>query len=364
MLGPFKGKRGSILAATAGLCLLAITPAGATGPSTAIGRLQSDDASLASKSRAAVLQLYSLDARLSTAQSRLAALRDVRRKLEQQRGWLLHEQTIAKLDTRLSQDQLASRLRFIYDHGATSSLDILMGAQSIGDAITQLDDVNKVTASNTDVLVQVQSSRRHLAALSRNLAARRLSIESATTEAAATVSQLEALRASRAAYVDDLAQRRSLDARRIATLQAQAQTASARAQTLTANATSRQQTAAVVSSPLSTPDLTAAQLLPAAQLPATQGPVSQLPGTRTLTVVATGYDLSGRTSTGLPVGWGIAAVDPSVIPLGTRIVIPGYGEAIAADTGGSIVGSTIDLWFPTASQAVAWGRRTITISLA
>jgi 3D (Asp-Asp-Asp) domain-containing protein len=82
-----------------------------------------------------------------------------------------------------------------------------------------------------------------------------------------------------------------------------------------------------------------------------------------LTVSATAYDLPGRTSTGLPVGWGIAAVDPSVIPLGTHIVIPGYGVAVAADTGSAVVGATIDLWFPTEAQADAWGRRTVTIDV-
>jgi 3D (Asp-Asp-Asp) domain-containing protein len=92
-------------------------------------------------------------------------------------------------------------------------------------------------------------------------------------------------------------------------------------------------------------------------------PSATLSGGEALTVVATGYDLLGRTSTGLPVGWGVAAVDPSVIPLGTHLTIPGYGEAIAADTGSSVRGSTIDLWFPTVSKANAWGRRSITISL-
>jgi len=56
-------------------------------------------------------------------------------------------------------------------------------------------------------------------------------------------------------------------------------------------------------------------------------------------------------------------VDPSVIPLGTRMTIPGYGEGVAADTGGAIQGATIDLWFPTAADAAAWGRRTVTITL-
>jgi uncharacterized protein YabE (DUF348 family)/3D (Asp-Asp-Asp) domain-containing protein len=54
----------------------------------------------------------------------------------------------------------------------------------------------------------------------------------------------------------------------------------------------------------------------------------------------------GITSTGVPVTKGIVAVDPSVIPYGTRMYIPGYGFGVAADTGGAIVGDIIDLGFP------------------
>jgi cystine transport system substrate-binding protein len=52
-----------------------------------------------------------------------------------------------------------------------------------------------------------------------------------------------------------------------------------------------------------------------------------------------------------------------VIPLGTRMTVPGYGEAVAADTGSAVSGATIDLWFPSIAQANAWGRRTVTIVL-
>jgi 3D (Asp-Asp-Asp) domain-containing protein len=52
-----------------------------------------------------------------------------------------------------------------------------------------------------------------------------------------------------------------------------------------------------------------------------------------------------------------------VIPLGTHMTVPGYGEAIAADVGTAVVGPIIDLWFPTYAQAAAWGRRSVTISL-
>ena len=53
----------------------------------------------------------------------------------------------------------------------------------------------------------------------------------------------------------------------------------------------------------------------------------------------------GIAATGVPVHRGIVAVDPSVIPLGSRIYVPGYGEAVAADTGSAVVGNIIDLGF-------------------
>lgn len=54
----------------------------------------------------------------------------------------------------------------------------------------------------------------------------------------------------------------------------------------------------------------------------------------------------GITATGVPVDRGIVAVDPSLIPLGTRMYVPGYGYAVAADTGGGIRGAMIDLGYP------------------
>jgi 3D (Asp-Asp-Asp) domain-containing protein len=59
----------------------------------------------------------------------------------------------------------------------------------------------------------------------------------------------------------------------------------------------------------------------------------------------------------------VVAVDPTVIPLGTRMYIPGYGPGIAADTGTAIKGLRIDLWFPTLEQTYQWGKRTVTITL-
>jgi 3D (Asp-Asp-Asp) domain-containing protein len=73
------------------------------------------------------------------------------------------------------------------------------------------------------------------------------------------------------------------------------------------------------------------------------------------------YGCSGITAIGLPAGRGIVAVDPSVIPLGTRLYIKGYGLALAGDTGGAIHGDRIDLGFESTAAAEEFGRRPVRV---
>lgn len=90
--------------------------------------------------------------------------------------------------------------------------------------------------------------------------------------------------------------------------------------------------------------------------------------TAALSMVATAYTAacsgcSGITAIGRPAGHGIVAVDPSVIPLGTRMFIPGYGHAVAGDTGGAIRGHRIDLGFNSSAEANQFGRRPVHVYL-
>lgn len=80
------------------------------------------------------------------------------------------------------------------------------------------------------------------------------------------------------------------------------------------------------------------------------------------TMLATAYTPGdGVTATGVQAKKGVVAVDPRVIPLGTRVYIPGYGEAIAADTGGAIKGLRIDLCFATHREAINFGRKPVKV---
>ena len=86
----------------------------------------------------------------------------------------------------------------------------------------------------------------------------------------------------------------------------------------------------------------------------------------TMHMVATAYTSScsgcdGVTAMGYRAGHGVVAVDPNYIPLGSKLYIPGYGYAIAGDTGGAIRGNRIDLGFNSVADAIEFGRREITV---
>lgn len=116
---------------------------------------------------------------------------------------------------------------------------------------------------------------------------------------------------------------------------------------------------------------------PAAPAPAS-APAEKAPAAastqsgKTMTVSATAYTAycvgcSGTTATGIDLrsnpNQKVIAVDPSVIPLGSKVWVEGYGEAIAGDTGGAIKGNKIDVFIPSQGAALDWGRKNVTIKV-
>lgn len=89
---------------------------------------------------------------------------------------------------------------------------------------------------------------------------------------------------------------------------------------------------------------------------------------KTLSMEATAYSGGTLTAMGLkpvrdPGGISTIAVDPSIIPLGSKVYIPGYGYAIASDTGGVIKGNIIDLYMNSHDECISWGRRQVTLHI-
>jgi 3D (Asp-Asp-Asp) domain-containing protein len=322
-------------AVASAVVLLAPASGGGAGPDA--GTLRQQNVQIAASRHSAVLALYAIDSKLERTHARLATLVDQASRLRAERASARRALKLARHDTALADRRLAARLRVLYEQGEVSPMEVLLGARSLDEAVTALDNLDRIAAQDKHVLAEVRRARRALLRLDRAIAARQARIARLEASATATASALSAARAAKSSYLDQLASQKRLNDVRIAAIEARARAAEAR-------------TASILRVP------------PAdAVTPASPPQISV--GTRSLTVTATGYALGGRTATGLPVGWGVVAVDPSVIPLGTRLTVPGYGEAVAADVGSGVAGATIDLWFPSVEQAQGWGRRTVTITL-
>jgi peptidoglycan DL-endopeptidase CwlO len=331
------------LAACSVVALGIALPASGAGPSSSLRqqaqRLTQENSAIASHSRAAVLMLYSLDSRLTEAQGRLASVRAQAAAVDRQAAEIRRELRIARGVLTASQADLAARLRALYQQGDSDPLAIVLGAKTLDDALTAMQTANAAAATDRAIVARARASRDRYVVLRDRLATRAEKLRALQASVSATVNALASAKASRVAYLQQLAAQRSLNQAQIGSLESRAQSIEANARRVAVA-----QTVSTVSS--------SAPVAP---------PTPAGPGT--MTVTATAYTLQGATATGAPVGYGVVAVDPSVIPLGTRLTIPGYGEGVAADTGGAIQGAVIDLWFPTAAQAAAWGRRTVTITL-
>ncbi|EHB2646284.1 DUF348 domain-containing protein [Listeria monocytogenes] len=90
-------------------------------------------------------------------------------------------------------------------------------------------------------------------------------------------------------------------------------------------------------------------------------------GGKTYRMESTAYSGGGTTAYGINLsanpGLKVIAVDPRIIPLGSKVWVEGYGEAIAGDTGGAIKGNIVDVYFPNEIQCYSWGRRMVTVKV-
>jgi 3D (Asp-Asp-Asp) domain-containing protein/peptidoglycan hydrolase CwlO-like protein len=297
------------------------------------------------QSHEALLELYAVESSLARAR------RDVDR-LRSHMALVTADLASAERHTRIvarslaaSRARVAVLLKALYVEAPADPIAIVLGATSLEEALEGIDGLSRAAAQNRRLAREAREYASSLVELRHALADQRAALAAAESAASAAVAALEQRAAERASTVSALRAEGSLTRRRIAVLETKARAAELQSTELAAS--------------LATPTSTS----PAQPL-ATGLDQQPDPGAgRTLVVDAVAYHLPGSTASGLPVGPGVIAVDPSVIPLGTRVYVPGYGNAVAADTGSAIIGNIIDLWMPSTPHANAWGRRTVTITI-
>jgi cystine transport system substrate-binding protein len=315
-----------VAACLAALAAIQLPAASGAGSSSELREraqaLRDENAALAGRARSAWLSSVSLGTRLEQTRAGLVRLQARTQSIAAQRAEADQSLRLARRTLALSQQRLADRVRILYQQGDADAMSVLVGARSLDEAISGLEHIRRIASQDKLVIEQAKAARARLIVATKRLAAQEAQARRAEAATAATLAALEAARREEASRLASFRAEQSSNSSTISSLESQAREL--------------------------------AQVAP---------PQASPQGGGTMTVTATGYSLSGRTSTGVSVGYGIVAVDPSVIPLGTKMTIPGYGEGVAADTGGAMVGARIDLWFPTRAEALAWGSRTVSITL-
>ena len=143
---------------------------------------------------------------------------------------------LARLDARISQNRLAARLRFIYDHGDTSTLELLLGARSLDDALDPARQCQPRRVREHDVLAQLTSAQHQLVRLSHSLALDARSPDRGDARACRARSSRWRRRGRSGRRTSTGSRAACLDAAQIARLGAQARAAAARSEQLQAAA--------------------------------------------------------------------------------------------------------------------------------
>ena len=297
--------------------------------------LRARNDALAAGSQSAFESLATIESRLAQAQAELASFRARSAEVEAERREVGEQLAITRSAVRRTRVALARRLQHLYEEEHPDVLGVVLGAGSLDEALSAVETLDLAARQDEELVRHARGESARLERLGRSLAAKQRELDQLAAAQAAAAASLVSARADRLRTIAALRATRSANLGRISRLDDRARTLAS----------------AAPSTPVVTPG--------APSLSA--GPASA--GVTSLTVVATGYVLPGKTASGRSVGWGTVAVDPSLIPMGSRIAIPGYGMGVAADTGGAIVGARIDIWFPSVAQAREWGSRTVTVTV-
>ena len=293
----------------------------------------------------------------SKLESDLSAVNSVYKKAEESKSQIANlQKQLDTLNTKISsaqtesvalQSQVASEMQAIQESGFSRDfITVLLSSSSLTDFLTRFstlqallqqqkgraDDLTKVTA-------ELKSSQTKLTTEKAKLEAAQTTYQQQATDLESQIASLKGEIAANQAEVTQIVSSGSAPAG--------------------------------LASYVAEPSMPSASDGTAGQTATATTPITT--GGQSMTVVTTGYATDGKdpnvpghiTATGIDLLKNpmVIAVDPSVIPLGKMVEIPGYGVAIAGDTGGAIKGYRVDLHFATTAQALDWGRRTVQVTV-
>lgn len=213
---------------------------------------------------------------------------------------------------------LNARVRSIYVNGHTSKLVMLVSAKGVDDYMNRADMMHKMAQKDSQLITETKAEAGALQASMTQLKSDKKEVERVSADLRTRKDRLEKSRSERASLIS---------------------AAGAKSPQVVAQSTQIETKIKQINPPVT---------------------VNGRPSGKVLQMVATAYSpeepgLDDHTASGMRATRGVVAVDPRVIPLGTRLNVEGYGNCIAGDTGSAIKGNRIDLCFDTLQEMNAYG---------
>ena len=300
-----------------------------------IGDLEARSQELGSSYQQALMDLVAVDSEVGRFSAEIASVAE--RQSAIQNSITEEQKRLTEVQAQLTERQsvLEKRLRGTYKSNDIGYLEVVMGAGDFSEFLDRVDMISNIAEEDRNILEAVKESRRAEEEKLASLADKQSELSGLLAQLGDAQANLFSAKAEQQSVVNSLESEKFATDGQLGQLQAQAASIEARMSQM-------QPQGSYSGGGYDGGDYA----------PPTGGSGS---------FTATAYCLGGTTATGMPVGRGIIAVDPSVIPLGSRVHVSGYGDAIAADTGGAINGNRIDVWLP-CGEAYEWGVRTVTVT--
>lgn len=305
-----------------------------------IGDLEARSQELDADYQQALAELVGVNSDVTRYSGDIAEI--TQRRADTQASIVAEQARLEEYQSRLNERQgaLEKRLRGTYKSNDVGYLEVVMGAGDFSDFLNRVDMINYIAADDRKLIVAVQDAKQGIEDKIASLSEMQNQLATSLDELSSAQASLLDAQSRQQVFVSSLENEKLAADGQLAQLQAEAAGIESRMNQIQQQADTSYNSGGGYAENTSPP----------------------AGGGSSFTAESTAYCLGGTTATGMPVGRGIIAVDPRVIPLGSRVHVSGYGDAIAADTGGAIRGNIVDVWLP-CNEAYSWGRRTVTVTV-
>lgn len=302
----------------------------------------------------------------------------------------------AEEDLKEKEESLAKRLRAMQKSEMSSNLiSYILASDNISDFFSRINAASKVINFDKNLISEINATKEQLTEDMNILSEKKDSLTQLQSENEASLNELNDKKSAKKAKVDELnSQMKSIlavveenetkliansvsiieDSNSISDLQNAVATLTALIPQLNSETVVNKANASIDSGESKIADLKRKE---EEQASSSRGDststgsgltVDLSSGQATYSMQATAYTGGTFTATGSrpvrdPNGISTIAVDPSVIPLGSKVYVEGYGVAIAADTGGAIKGNIIDVYLNSEAECISWGRRNVSVTI-